>query len=1011
MNRIFHPLPNILSIINNHTERTDMKKADHSLARLFGVLVLPVFLAMPLIAGTTGKIAGTVKDTNTRTALMGVNVLVEGTSYGAITDENGDYSIIGLPPGIYSVRLTMMGYKRTVVEKIRVSIDFTTDLNANLQPVVLESDEGVTIVAEKPLVRKDMTSSLSSVGADEIADLPVSSVEDVLQLQAGVTRQGNDMHIRGGRSSEIAYWVDGVATTDVFNGSSGVTVENNSIQELQVLSGTFNAEYGQAMSGIVKIITKDGGSKLSGSINGYVGDYVSSNPVFSLLKSTGVTTNPVTGVLQHTGVLENPLKKFNPDYNLEFNLGGPVPFMGEKLTFFANGRFVSNEGYLYGRRWFTPYGTPGDSSFVPLSPYARQTIQGKLAYKLSNHITLKYNAFWNNWDQDRTYNQAYTYSPDGIPQQGGNGLTQIFELNHVLSQKTFYEFRINRFYNEYEQYLYKNPYAAPAYIVRVAEDATNGLPGFEFDPTTTEGQTTLAQIITDRRTYYYVPVESGPKGYVSSDSNSAPSSYSFNKAGNQINRYNRSTAYWVGKFDLTSQINRIHQLKFGIEARTHELTLDSYNLVAKTDAGGTTALVPYQPDVPSVSSIQRQIYNRKPREMSAYLQDKIELKDLIVNLGIRFDYFDANSVVMADPSDPSVFTPLKPEHLYVDPTAASPVEWTVEQRRRFMQEKSAATYALSPRFGLSFPITDRGAIHFSYGHFFQTPDFQYLYDNPDFKMSQSGGTYILGNANLKPQRTTQYEIGLQQQLSDDIGLDVSVFYRDVRDWVGTTPMIATYNPAVKYMQYTNKDYENVRGFTVKLEKRMTRNLAARVDYTYSKAEGTYTSPADAYTAYNSNQEQRLALIPMGFDQPHTLNAVLRYKLSDWMFSMIGNIWSGTPYTPTFRSGEAVGSGSYSGLQQNSQRKPIQRNVDLTIDRGVNVGGLRFNVFMNIYNVFDLHDVTNVYSDTQKADETSTRDPQMAGYDAKRIGTVEEWAKQPSWYTSPREIQLGLSVGF
>ncbi len=989
-----------------------MKKADRFLARLFGVLVLPAVLALPLIAGTTGKIAGTVKDSQTRASLMGVNVLVEGSSYGAITDENGDYAIIGVPPGIYSVRMTMMGYKRTVIEKIRVQVDFTTDISTNLQPVVLESDEGVTIVAEKPLVRKDMTSSFSSVGADEIADLPVSSVEDVLQLQAGVTRQGMDLHIRGGRSSEIAYWVDGVATTDVFNGSSGVTVENNSIQELQVLSGTFNAEYGQAMSGIVKIITKDGGNRLSGSVNGYVGDYVTSSPKFSLLKSTGVTTDPVTGVQKHTGVLENPLKDFNPDYNLEFNLGGPVPFLGEKLTFFANGRFVDNEGYLYGRRWFTPYGTPGDSSIVPMQPYARQTLQGKLAYKLNSHITLKYNAFWNNWDQERTYNQAYTYAPDGIPQQGGNGLTHIFELNHVLSQKTFYEFRINRFYNEYESYLYKNPNAAPSYIVRVMEDATNGLPGFEIlDPNSTDGQDQLNQVITDRRTYYWVPVDDGPKGYVSSDSNSAPTAYSFNSGGNQLNRYNRSTAYWVAKMDLTSQLNKIHQMKFGFEARTHELTLDSYSLVAKTDANGTTALVPFQPDVPLESSLSRQIYNRKPRELSAYLQDKIELKDLIVNVGLRMDYFDANSVIMADPSDPSVFTPLKPEHIYVDPAAADPVEWTVEQRRSFMLKKSSANWALSPRFGLSFPITDRGAIHFSYGHFFQTPDFQYLYSQPDFKMAQSSGTYVLGNANLKPQRTTQYEVGLQQQLTDDIGLDVSVFYRDVRDWVGTTPMIATYNPGVKYMQYTNKDYENVRGFTVKFEKRMTRNFAARVDYTYQKAEGTYTGPGDAFTAYNNNQEERLALIPMGFDQPHTLNAVLRYKLSDWMFSMIGNVWSGTPYTPSFRSGEAVGSGSYSGLQQNSQRKPIQRNVDLTIDRAIRMAGLRFNVFMNIYNVLDLHDVTNVYSDTQKADETTQRDPEMAGYDANRIGTVEEWAKQPSWYTSPRQIQIGLSVGF
>jgi outer membrane receptor protein involved in Fe transport len=960
-----------------------------------------------LAAGTTGKIAGTVIDRSTNKPLIGANVLLAGTSIGSVTDLDGYYSILNVPPGIYSVRVSMIGYKTLVTEDVRVSIDMTATCNADLPPAVIESGEAVTVTAERPLVRKDMTSSLSSVGADEIRDLPVQSVEDVLALQAGVVRTGGQMHIRGGRSSEIAYWVDGVSTTDVFNGSSGVTVENSAIQELQVVSGTFNAEYGQAMSGIVKVITKEGGTKLTGDVSGYFGDYVSGDDKFALLKRVDVVTDE-TGVKHGVGVMENPLKRFNPVADLEANLNGPVPFAGNKLSFFVNGRYYSNEGYLYGRRWFTPAGTPGDSSFVSMNPYERTSLQGKLVYRISRAITAKYNVFWSGWKNDRVYNQAYTYVPDGIPQQNGNGLTHIFELNHMLSAKTFYELRINHFYNEYSQYLYKDPHAVPNYIVRVYADAGAGLDGFEFDPSTAEGQAQLAAIRTARRSYDFIPDPDGPKGYVSPDSNAAPTGFSFNKSGNLLNHYERSTGYWVGKLDLTSQINRVHQLKGGFEARTYELKLDSYTLIPATEPGLSKAVVPFMPAIPAVSSVQRQVYNRKPLEFSAYLQDKIELKDLIVNLGVRFDYFDSKGVVPADPTDPSIYTPMKPEHIYRPGTTDS---LTVSERRAIMEKKAKSRYAVSPRLGLSFPITDRGVIHFSYGHFFQIPDFQYLYSSPDFNLGMGGGNFTLSNAELKPQRTVQYEVGLQQQLTNDLGVDVSLFYRDVRDWVGQTPLQETVNPAVKYVMFMNLDYENVRGVTVKIDKRMSNNLSVRVDYTYQRAEGTYTSPTDAFNAYTNHQQKRLALIPMGFDQPHTLNAMVRYQLGSWAASAIGQLSSGTPYTPSYPSGEAFGTASAKGLLQNSEYTPIRRNVDLSVNRRLSVGKLQMNAFVNVYNLFDFRDALAVYGDTEKADVTSTIDPTKQTYSASRIGTVEEWAKQPSWYSAPRQIQAGLSVGF
>ena len=938
-----------------------------------------------LAAGTTGKIVGTLVDGSTKEPLIGADVLLVGTSIGSSTDENGNYMIINVPPGIYSVRASMIGYKTLITEHVKLSVDMTTTLNAELESTVIEAGEVVTVVAERALVQKDMTSSLSSVSADEIEDLPVQSIEDVLELQAGVVRTGGQMHIRGGRSSEIAYWVDGVSTTDVFNGSSGVTVENSAIQELQVVSGTFNAEYGQAMSGIVKVITKEGGKTLTGEITGYVGDYMSSDPAFGLLKRVDVATD-ASGTQYAVGVPEHPLKQFNPVYNVEGNLSGPVPYTDGKLSFFTNCRLFSDEGYLYGRRWFTPYGYIGDSSFVPMNPYERISAQGKLSFKITGSLIARYTVFWNRSKNDKTYSKEFTYVPDGVPMQKSYGLTHIFELNHMLSPRTFYELRINRFYSEYQRYLYENPYAMSNYIATVVTDSSTG-----------------------RTSNEYSPDPDGPLGYVDPDVyNAAPTGYSFNSSGNFMDHYERSTAYWVGKFDLTSQIDKIHQIKTGFEARFHELKLNSFTIIPKTVPGKSEAIIPFEPDVPDISSVKSKVYTRNPLEFSAYVQDKIELRDLVVNLGVRFDYFDSKGVIPADPSDPSVYTPMKPEHIYQPGTTDS---LSIDERRAIMEKDARSTYALSPRLGLSFPITDRGVIHFSYGHFFQIPDFQYLYSSPDFNLGLGGGNFILSNAELKPQRTIQYEIGLQQQLTNDLGVDVSLFYRDVRDWVGQTPLQETYNPVVKYVMYMNLDYENVRGVTVKLEKRMSNHFSVRVDYTYQKAEGTYTSPNDAYTAYTNHQQKRLALIPMGFDQPHTLNALVRYHLGRWTVSAIGQLTSGTPYTPANPTGEVIGGVEAIGLAYNSEYTPTRRNVDLTINREFLFGRQRLNAFINVYNLFDFCDALNVYGDTGKADVTSTIDPSKQGYVASRIGTVEEWAKQPGWYSAPRQIQFGLSVGF
>lgn len=980
------------------------------------ILIMIIFLMFGMMvknsySGTTGKISGIVTDQETEDPLPGANVMIEGTSLGAATDSKGAYAILNVPPGTYSLNVSMMGYKKHIIKMVRVSIDLTTTINANLEATVLDAEESVTVVAERPMIAKDMTSSMVSVSSKEIQDLPVQTVSEVIELQAGIVNSGG-IHIRGGRSGEVAYWVDGVATTNVFNNSSTAVIENSAVQELQVISGTFNAEYGQAMSGIINIITKDGDSQYHGQIKGYFGDYLSSDDIYSVMDHIDTEYDSSAGTTIVKEYSENPIKKLNPTYNGEFSLSGPVPFLKDKLTFFTNGRYYSNEGYLYGREWFLPSNVPGDSSLVPLNPSERWSALAKLTWKPFNNIKVNYSLNLSEWENEKNFDRDYRYVPGGIPKSFGNTQTHLLTINHVLSPATFYELKINRMNTESNRYVYDDPNLTPNWLVRVPADSVNA--EMTFDPKTTDGAVILDSLQQYGFQYDWVADPNQADGYVHSDSARVPVSYSFLNAGNDLGRSYQNTAYWIAKFDLTSQLNKRHLLKTGFELRLHRLKLDSYTLIPKKEEGTDEDIVPFQPVIPEKSHLQRDYYVREPREFSIYLQDKLEFRDIILNVGLRYDYFDANSVIPADPLDPNIYAPLLDAHIYKNPEAADSlrVEYTPDERRAFMHTKVDAKMQLSPRLGIAYPITDKGAIHFSYGHFFQIPSFQYLYARPDFKITTGRNSTILGNADLNPQKTVQYELGLQQQITDDIGIDITVFYRDVRDWVGGSPLKNTYNRITLYSTYENRDYENVRGVTLKVEKRYTGNFYARIDYSYMVAEGTYSDPNDAFYAALDDEEPQRHLIPMNWDQRHTLNAQMSYRLNNWTISMIGKYMTGLPYTPTFAKGAFVGGSALSSLPTNSSRLPVIKTLDLRLVKIFNLThNLNMQLFAYVYNLLDSREATSVFSDTGSTEYTTFPIFSEVPYSPMRISSVNDYYSRPEWYIAPRQIQLGISFDF
>jgi hypothetical protein len=217
------------------------------------IFLLAMVIPVIVFAGTTGKIAGKITDRTTNDPLVGANVILVGTSLGASVGVDGSYVILNIPPGTYSVRVTMIGYTPKVINGARVIVDQTTTLNATLDVASVLMGE-VVIQADRPMIQKDMTSTSYIVTSEQMQVLPVRNFIEVLNMQAGVVSEGNTLYVRGGRGNEVAFLIDGMYVNDPVMGGLATQISNEAISELNFLSGTFNAEYGNALSGVVNIL-------------------------------------------------------------------------------------------------------------------------------------------------------------------------------------------------------------------------------------------------------------------------------------------------------------------------------------------------------------------------------------------------------------------------------------------------------------------------------------------------------------------------------------------------------------------------------------------------------------------------------------------------------------------------------------------------------------------------------------------------------------------------------------
>jgi len=740
-----------------------------------------------------------------------------------------------------------------------------------------------------------------------------------------------------------------VSISNPYDNSRTVQIATNAIQELSVVSGTFNAEYGNALSGVVNTVTKEGGNSFGGSLSFSTGDFVS----------------------KHTDIFPNIDKVEALSHTIaEGTLHGPI--VPDLLTVFLSGRIDQEKGWLDGLREQNPsdyvYKNPmnpndmkvystGDGAFVPMNPSTEVSGTGKLTFTPSAPIKLRYDVLYSR-SKSQSYSHSYKYNPDANTTEYEWGLLNSLEMRHAVDSKTYYTVRGSYNVSDFKSYLYP--------LLDAAGNEVTYSAGGDLD---------IRRLHADPR---YQPDYKGV----------AAATYTFLAGGTQDGHSYVRTASAGAKFDITSQLTANHELKAGAEYKKHVLNYEYFTVLCDT-------VRYFDPTIPADTTAYHDTYKRKPMEISAYIQDKMEFDDIILNVGLRYDYFSADADYSTNILYPSPGSPTLPTTVDASTLLA----------------RSKGKHQWSPRIGVSFPITDKGIIHFSYGHFFQIPSFRFLYTNPLFKSSFASGSPTYGNADLNAQRTVTYEIGLQQQLGDNLSCVVTGFYKDVRDLLALQQIRVSGEET--YYKYVNKDYSNVKGITISLTKRRTKSdmLGASLDYTLQVAEGNETDVNAFFVDLASGRQSEKIPVYLEWDQTHTINASVSLgQPDDWNVTLVGRLGTGLPYTPQITSKTVY-------LKTNSNRKPLQTRVDLLADKTFTIENFRLTAFLKVYNLFDTRNERYVYDDTGRATYTlvagegTAKATDILAATIPGVHSADEYFVNPSYYSAPREVRIGASLEF
>jgi outer membrane receptor protein involved in Fe transport len=906
------------------------------------IFILAVFFVYTAYAGETGKIAGRVIDANTKEPLVGVNVVVEGTELGAATDATGHYLIINVPVGTYDVTASYVGYEPVRVKGVKVIVDQTTYVDFQLKPTVIEIQKPVEVTAERPMIIKTAVQTTRIAGEEELKKLPLTVVTQLVNLQAGVVTHGGFAHVRGGRYDEVLTLVDGISAVDPFYQIAYHRPPSAAVSEVSIITGGFDAEYGEAMSGVVQIIKKEGGEKHS-------------------------------GVLRYTSDDFLPSRALDFGYNFyQFSLSGPL--FSKRFRYAISGELMHTED-------------ASPTKYKLQKPRDEYTGDIKLTYKLpKSKFSLSYYTACYQW---QAWANSWKYWLDHYAAVRSFGDQLAVNFNTVLKENMILDLKAGYHYYDRLQTVRDKEYEKRDKSHILEKLGLWDLYRFKSEdyvfknPDGLSPESAVFKLWKDKDAKWteYNVSDNNPWG--------VPLFYCYGDY--RLWHYRQSKTYDF-KGDFTYIYKKIHEIKTGYEAKFYSLWLLENSL-------------------PWSSNPFWDAYKKYPWTFAYYLQDRADFGDLVVRAGLRLDMLNPASRYRKYGED-----------------GRNVLDTTTTQAK--------IKYKISPRLGISFPVTEKMKFRFSYGHFFQTPTFTNLYESLFADIIQRGNI-IVGNPDLNAQKTISYESGLEWQMSDFWGADITLFYKDIYDLVGTRPVPAL---PMGYTIITNVEYGRVFGFEVGLQKRLSNYWSGKLAYTFQIAKGT---AAEAWQWYTYNYQG----IPftqidyyLDYDQRHVVNLDLGLSFpSDFVFiplrdfdvGMIFNFGSGFPYTPTDVRGTRIGD-------LNSARMPATWNIDARLSKDIKIGHLTLSLFCDILNVTNRLNVTNVYSATGAPDWDGQvfvpgqfswgQIPGDAGYHPARDYNHDGWISQmerydsyikaredainnPGNYGPPRRVRVGIGFGF
>lgn len=982
------------------------------------LLLFLIFLVPLAVVAQTGKITGTVSDAETGEPLVGANVTLENTSLGAMTDVDGYFIVLNVPAGTYSVRANYVGYTDIVTTGIRVTSGVTANQNFALKASVEELD-AVIVEAERPLVEKNQTQSYSLVTSEEIENVPVRGLTNLLALQASVVVQDGAVHIRGGRSEEIGYYVDGASTSSITSNANNIYMIQDALEEVQVLAGGYSAEFGGANSGIVRTQIKSGTPEYHATLGFQTDKFADEGEKF-------LGTYSYRHHILNASV-GGPITK-----NIRFFVAAENRFLGDTQQRFSKGfefrGLVDTDPTAIANHTQDTVDLIYPSGFTPRNEEDRYALNGSLVFD--------YNPF--------KVRLSGTFSTREAKFDNAPMLNILDKRQRSTHSSTFLLT------------------AKGTYIVSPTSYVEAILGAYNVDSENED-----SELGNDWAKWHDSAAVNIPGAYKSSHRRANRyllHGITFARNGRGAANYFKShQSYLSAAVKFTNQINKNHEIKVGADARFY--TVRSFGISA-TGVGNLwdantdstiTNIKQFSPNVwsqntgvetygydlygnetTSEKDYKNGVYTLAPKQPvigSMFIQDKMEFDDLIVNAGLRLDYFDSDDKYFEDPSD-----------IKFDKNSGLAV--------RDQYKDKEAEVLISPRLGFSFPVSEKAVFYFQYGKYAQLPALNQVYSGVNSLSADIRGGYANTSVGfgLDPIKTTNYEIGLRRQISDYAAFDVTGFYRNIKGQIQVirqTSADGAEHP--KYNRLANGDYATTKGLEVKLTLRRVNRLQASANYTLTDAQGTGSGSTSHIAALERGTNKPTVVNPLNYSQKHrgSINLDYRFGANDGgpVFENFGanvvfNFNSGHPYTLVKdvggqSSAYTRGTNYMSDTRSRQALEPVNSsstpwfyNLDLRLDKSFDITDkLGATVFVRVTNLFNTKNVINVFESTGKATddgflsnpdnlEAALEDPKLGQnyvdlYRALNLENGSAYLSQlgRELFGTPRQIMIGVKLAY